>query len=241
MYEIDPGSSSPPASAVEMARLICTAPAPPPPGGSACSSWRMSSVDPRAAQPQAHARRWRHATTSQTSCSAPPTVTEIACARAVSYGSAPWKNHSAADHRDVEQDRRGGVDPEAVERIEDPAEQRRQARSASDRGWCSATARPRRRTASASGSLNPPDSPQVSGHAAIEHDDGQHQRGSATAPPARARRRRARRSARRFSPTLRLNIGMNAAENAPSANSARNMLGRRNATKNASDAKPAPT
>src|SRR5437763_2513852 len=44
-----------------------------------------------------------------------------------------------------------------------------------------------------------------------------------------------------LSPTLWLNIGMNAAENAPSANKARNMLGIRQATANASDAKLAPT
>ncbi|PAV93465.1 hypothetical protein WR25_00432 [Diploscapter pachys] len=43
------------------------------------------------------------------------------------------------------------------------------------------------------------------------------------------------------SATLRLNIGMNAAENAPSAKRARNRLGKRNAIMNASDAKPAPT
>src|SRR6185312_12475753 len=44
-----------------------------------------------------------------------------------------------------------------------------------------------------------------------------------------------------LSPTLRLNIGMKAEANAPSAKKARNMLGRRNATRNASDAKLAPT
>src|SRR5437763_5816742 len=44
-----------------------------------------------------------------------------------------------------------------------------------------------------------------------------------------------------LSATLRLNIGMNAAEKAPSANRARNMLGIRQATAKASDAKLAPT
>src|SRR5438270_3735547 len=44
-----------------------------------------------------------------------------------------------------------------------------------------------------------------------------------------------------LSATLRLNMGMNAAENAPSANKARNMLGIRHATAKASDAKLAPT
>ncbi len=42
------------------------------------------------------------------------------------------------------------------------------------------------------------------------------------------------------SETLWLNIGMNAEANAPSANSARNMFGRRKATRNASEAKLAP-
>ena len=43
------------------------------------------------------------------------------------------------------------------------------------------------------------------------------------------------------SPTLRLNMGMKAALNAPSANKARNMLGKRNAMVKASEAKLAPT
>jgi hypothetical protein len=63
--------------------------------------------------------------------------------------------------------------------------------------------------------------------------------GSRTARVCSAKRRPAFTSS--ASPTLRLNIGMNAAEKAPSAKSARNMFGSRKATKKASDAKLAPT
>ena len=90
--------------------------------------------------------------------------------------------------------------------------------------------------------LNPPDSSHVTGHAAssitivitISTGSSTDSAFSANDMPSAS-------PLPTLSATLRLNIGMNAAENAPSANKARNMLGRRNAIRNASDAKPAPT
>ena len=90
----------------------------------------------------------------------------------------------------------------------------------------------------------PPDSAQVSGQAAtISATVKTSSTGNSTASTRAAKSIAAARPAAGSSaaPAFWLNSGMNAAENAPSANSARNMLGRRNATKNASDANPAPT
>src|ERR1044072_3939603 len=90
------------------------------------------------------------------------------------------------------------------------------------------------------GSLKPPDRPQVTGQAAATIKAVKTtSTGSSTASVRSAKSRPAESSPP--SATFLLNIGMKAAENAPSANKARNMLGRRKETKKASEAKPAPT
>ena len=90
------------------------------------------------------------------------------------------------------------------------------------------------------GLSNPPERPQVTGQAAtIITAVKASSTGRSTASVRSAKRRPG--ESPPPSATFRLNIGMKAALNAPSANSARNMLGRRKATKKASEAKPAPT
>src|SRR3546814_17995320 len=83
---------------------------------------------------------------------------------------------------------------------------------------------------------NPPDSAAVTGQAAASINAVKTIRiGNRTASACSAKRSPA--LVPPSSATLRLNIGMKAAENAPPANSARNRLGRRKETKHASAAR----